>query len=173
MTIIADLFNVGILGYNVIDLCLKHLLPATVPSELDVERFYYLITLSGANIETQQRGIALVEKHLVRLEEVISQSSFSDRINKLILGIYESRANGWNPISPAELDKKQERAGGQLKEVNVRVAELCNVESVVNLSILSETARHLERAHTGNGSRLYDAIHRDEDLDQGNIGKHR
>lgn len=42
-----------------------------------------------------------------------------------------------------------------------------------NLSILLETTRHLERAITGNGSRVYDAIHRDEDLDQGDTGKHR
>lgn len=95
---IAELYNVDFMTNRIMQFCMRDLLhPTLQPSELDVECFHMLITTIGEKFESDPAGVAVVEKFLRRLEEVMDycRINFCMRVRYLLLDIFEKRANHW------------------------------------------------------------------------------
>lgn len=104
--LIGELFNVELINFRVINLCMKDLLfGSQEPSELDIECFHILMTTTGAKLESLQAGKQIVEKYLTRLDTIINSDldKYNVRTRFLMLEIFQYRANEWQP--PAKLER--------------------------------------------------------------------
>lgn len=75
------------------------------PTELSIECFYILITSIGEKFEINKRGVAVVDKHLQLLEQIIDKRSeeFCMKIRYMILEIFELRATAWKSSKTKEV----------------------------------------------------------------------
>lgn len=113
------------------ELCMEELLHTEEnPTELSIECFYILITSIGENFEFNKRGVAVVDKYLQIMEQIIDKRSeeFCLKIRYMILEIFELRANAWKSTKQVEVvDQKNINPKGDIRKGVIEASKATRV----------------------------------------------